>query len=35
MKTHWIGWPGIFVEEREQEVVRKKLAPYNCIPVFH
>ena len=35
MKTHWVGWPGIFVEDAEREAVRKVLAPYNCIPVFH
>ena len=35
MKTHWVGWPGIFVEDGERDAVRKVLAPYNCIPVFH
>jgi len=36
MKTTWIGWPGIFVEdEAKQEQIRKILAEFQCVPVFH
>ena len=35
MKTQWIGWPGIFVDDdKEQEQVRELLAKENCIPIF-
>ena len=35
MKSIWIGWPGIFVEdEAKQEKIRQKLAEYDCVPVF-
>ena len=36
MRTIWIGWPGIFVEsEVQQDQIRRILAEYNCVPVFH
>lgn len=36
MKTIWIGWPGIFVDdESKQELIRQLLAKFNCYPVFH
>ena len=36
MKTIWIGWPGIFVEdEAEKEKIVKILSDFNCVPVFH
>lgn len=36
MKTIWIGWPGIFVnDEVKQEKIRQILAKDNLVPVFH
>lgn len=36
MKTIWIGWPGIFVEdEAQQEQIRNILSKFNFVPVFH
>ena len=36
MKSVWIGWPGIYVSsEEKQQQIRKILADFNCVPVFH
>ena len=36
MKSVWIGWPGIFVEDRaKQEKIERILADFNCVPVWH
>lgn len=36
MKTTWIGWPGIFVEdEAKKEKIVEILSDFNCVPVFH
>jgi len=35
MKSVWIGWPGIFVDdEGKQEQIRQVLADFNCVPLF-
>jgi len=35
MKSTWIGWPGIFVEDEDkQEQIRQILSKFNCVPVF-
>lgn len=33
-ETHWVGWPGMFFGNNEEQAVTQKLAEFNYHPVF-